>query len=225
LAQGAREAAEAVIDVSDFVHFTGSTATGRKVMERATRRLTPVSLELGGKDPMIVLADADVDLAAHAAVWGGLFNAGQMCVSVERVYVQDSVYDKFVDAVVRDVKALQVGAGDGPHFGSMIDEQQLAIVERHVANAKAKGARVLTGGERVPGPGSFYQPIVLADADHSMECMTEETFGPTLPIMKVASVSEAVKLANDSPYGLWHQCSRPTSSVPKRLRCRLTAAL
>ena len=225
LAQGAREAAEAVIDVSDFVHFTGSTATGRKVMERATRRLTPVTLELGGKDPMIVLADADVDLAAHAAVWGGLFNAGQMCVSVERVYVQDSVYDKFVDAVVRDVKALQVSAGDGPHFGSMIDEQQLAIVERHVANAKAKGARVLTGGERVPGPGSFYQPIVLADADHSMECMTEETFGPTLPIMKVASVSEAVKLANDSPYGLWHQCSRPTSSVPKRLRCRLTAAL
>ena len=202
LVQGAREAAEAVIDVSDFVHFTGSSATGRKVMERAARRLTPVSLELGGKDPMIVLDDADVELAAHAAVWGGLFNAGQMCVSVERVYVLDSVYDKFVDAVVRDVKALQVGAGEGPHFGSMIDDQQLAVVERHVADAKAKGARVLTGGERVAGPGSFYPATVLVDVDHSMECMTDETFGPTLPIMKVSSVVEAVKLANDSPYGL-----------------------
>jgi len=202
VAQGAREVAEAVIDNSDFVHFTGSSATGRKVMERAARRLTPVSLELGGKDPMIVLDDADVDLAAHAAVWGGLFNAGQMCVSVERVYVLDSVYDRFVAAVVRDVKALLVGAGDGPHFGSMIDEGQLAVVEKHVADATAKGARVLTGGERIAGEGSFYQPTVLVDVDHSMECMTAETFGPTLPIMKVGSAAEAVKLANDSPYGL-----------------------
>jgi acyl-CoA reductase-like NAD-dependent aldehyde dehydrogenase len=171
-------------------------------MERAARRLTPVSLELGGKDPMIVLDDADVDLAAHAAVWGGLFNAGQMCVSVERVYVMDRIYDRFVETVVRDVKALHVGAGDGPHFGSMIDEQQLAIVEKHVADAKAKGARVLTGGERPTGDGTFYKPTVLVDVDHSMECMTVETFGPTLPIMKVSSVSEAIKLANDSPYGL-----------------------
>ena len=202
LAQGAREVAEAVIDVADFVHFTGSSATGRKVMERAARRLTPVSLELGGKDPMIVLDDADVELAAHAAVWGGLFNAGQMCVSVERVYVMDAVYDRFVEAVVRDVKALQVGAGDGPHFGSLIDEQQMAVVQKHVSDAKGKGARVLTGGDRVPGEGAFYQPTVLVDVDHSMDCMTHETFGPTLPIMKVSSVSEAIKLANDSPYGL-----------------------
>jgi acyl-CoA reductase-like NAD-dependent aldehyde dehydrogenase len=202
LAQGAREVAEAVIDNTDFVHFTGSSATGRKVMERAARRLTPVSLELGGKDPMIVLEDADVDLAAHAAVWGGLFNAGQMCVSVERVYVMERVYDRFVDTVVRDVKALQVGAGDGPHFGSMIDETQLAVVEKHLADAKAKGAKVLTGGARGADEGSFYQPTVLVDVDHSMACMTEETFGPTLPIMKVSSVEEAIKLANDSRYGL-----------------------
>src|ERR1700731_508132 len=173
-----------------------------EVVGRGARRLTPVSLELGGKDPMIVLDDADVDLAAHAAVWGGLFNAGEMCVSVERVYVLDSVYDRFVDAVVSDVKALQVGAGDGPHFGSMIDEGQLAVVEKHVADATAKGARVLTGGERIAGEGSFYQPTVLVDVDHSMECMTAETFGPTLPIMKVGSAAEAVKLANDSLYGL-----------------------
>src|SRR5271169_5265441 len=169
LAQGAREVSEAVVDNVDFVQFTGSCATGSKVMERAARRLTPVSLELGGKDPMIVLEDADVDLAAHAAVWGAMFNAGQTCVSVERVYVLEQIYDQFVAAVVRDVQALQVGAGDGPHFGSMIDEGQLAVVEKHVADATAKGGRVLTGGERIAGEGSFYQPTVLVDVDHSME--------------------------------------------------------
>src|ERR1700754_2526882 len=202
LAQGSRAVAEAVVDNSDFIQFTGSSATGAKVMERAARRLTPVSLELGGKDPMIVLDDADIDLAAHAAVWGAMFNAGQTCVSVERVYVLDAVYDQFVSAVVRDVNNLKMGAGEGHDFGAMIDESQVAVTERHVADAKAKGARVLTGGERVEGPGSFYAPTVLVDVDHTMTCMTEETFGPTLPIMKVSTVGEAVRLANDSPYGL-----------------------
>lgn len=202
IVQGAREAVEAVVDNSDYIHFTGSSATGAKVMERAARRLTPVSLELGGKDPMIVLEDADVDLAAHAAVWGGMFNAGQTCVSVERVYVLDAVYDRFVEAVVRAVKDLKMGAGDGYHFGAQIDDRQVEVTERHVEDAKAKGARALTGGERPTGQGSFYPPTVLVDVDHSMACMTEETFGPTLPIMRVSSVEEAVRLANDSPYGL-----------------------
>jgi acyl-CoA reductase-like NAD-dependent aldehyde dehydrogenase len=151
---------------------------------------------------MIVLEDADVDLAAHAAVWGAMFNAGQTCVSVERVYVLESVYEQFVDAVVRDVRNLKVGAGDGNHFGALIDDSQVAITERHVDDAIAKGAKALTGGKRGTGPGSFYEPTVLVDVDHSMACMTEETFGPTLPIMKVSSVAEAVRLANDSPYGL-----------------------
>jgi acyl-CoA reductase-like NAD-dependent aldehyde dehydrogenase len=149
-----------------------------------------------------VCEDADIDLAAHAAVWGAMFNAGQTCVSVERVYVLESVYDQFVDAVVRDVKALQVGAGDGYNYGALIDEAQLAITERHVADAKAKGARVLTGGQRPDRPGSFYPPTVLVDVHHSMACMTEETFGPTLPIMKVGTVAEAIRLANDNEYGL-----------------------
>jgi acyl-CoA reductase-like NAD-dependent aldehyde dehydrogenase len=200
--QGAREVAGEVIDNVDFVQFTGSSATGTKVMERAARRLTPVSLELGGKDPMIVCDDADVELAAHAAVWGAMFNAGQTCVSVERVYVLDRVYDQFVAAVLRDVAELQIGAGAGNHFGGLIDEQQLAVTERHVREAVAAGARVLTGGERIDGQGSFYPPTVLVDVDHSMACMTQETFGPTLPIMKVASVDEAIRLANDSEYGL-----------------------
>jgi acyl-CoA reductase-like NAD-dependent aldehyde dehydrogenase len=202
LAQGAREVAGAVIDNADFVQFTGSSATGSKVMERAARRLTPVSLELGGKDPMIVLEDADVDFAAHAAVWGAMFNAGQTCVSVERVYVLEPVYDQFVQAVVRDVQALQVGAGDGKSFGALIDEQQVAVTERHVRDAVAAGARALTGGQRTDKSGSFYPPTVLVDVDHSMACMTEETFGPTLPIMKVGSIDEAVRLANDSEFGL-----------------------
>lgn len=202
LAQGAREVSEAVIDSSDFIQFTGSSATGAKVMERAARRLTPVSLELGGKDPMLVLDDADVELAAHAAVWGAFFNAGQTCVSVERVYVMEQVYEQFVDAVVRDVKALKMGAGEGNAFGALIDEGQVSVTEKHVADALAKGAKVLTGGKRPSGPGSFYEPTVLVDVDHSMACMTDETFGPTLPIMKVSSVAEAVRLANDSQYGL-----------------------
>jgi acyl-CoA reductase-like NAD-dependent aldehyde dehydrogenase len=200
--QGAKEVAEAVIDNADFVQFTGSSATGRKVMQRAARRLTPVSLELGGKDPMIVCDDADVNLAAHAAVWGAMFNAGQTCVSVERVYALEGIYDEFVDAVVRDVQALRVGAGDGYAYGSLIDDAQLAVTERHVREAEAAGARALTGGARTDGPGSFYPPTVLVGVDHSMACMTEETFGPTLPIMKVPSVAEAIRLANDSPYGL-----------------------
>lgn len=202
LAQGAREVSEAVIDNSDYIQFTGSSATGVKVMERAARRLTPVSLELGGKDPMIVLEDADIALAANAAVWGAMFNAGQTCVSVERVYVLEPVYDQFVNAVVQAVNNLKVGAGEGHDFGALIDESQVAVTAKHVDDALAKGAKALTGGKRGEGKGSFYPPTVLVDVDHSMACMTEETFGPTLPIMKVSSVGEAVRLANDSPYGL-----------------------
>lgn len=202
LAQGAREVSEAVIDNSDYIQFTGSSATGVKVMERAARRLTPVSLELGGKDPMLVLEDADIKLAANAAVWGAMFNAGQTCVSVERVYVLEPAYDQFVAAVVKAVENLKVGAGEGYDFGALIDESQVAVTARHVDDALAKGAKALTGGKRTEGAGSFYPPTVLVDVDHSMACMTEETFGPTLPIMKVSSVGEAVRLANDSPYGL-----------------------
>jgi acyl-CoA reductase-like NAD-dependent aldehyde dehydrogenase len=121
---------------------------------------------------------------------------------VERVYVLDAIYPQFVDAVVRDVRKLKVGAGEGYDFGSLIDEDQLAVTERHVRDAVAAGAKVLTGGQRTPGEGSFYPPTVLVDVDHSMACMTEETFGPTLPIMKVSTPEEAIRLANDSPYGL-----------------------
>ena len=123
-------------------------------MERAARRLTPVSLELGGKDPMIVLEDADIDLAAHAAVWGAMFNAGQTCVSVEWVYVLEPVYDQFVAAVVRDVNNLKMGAGEGYDFGSLIDENQVTVTERHVPTP-SRGAKVLTGGQRPTWSGQL----------------------------------------------------------------------
>jgi acyl-CoA reductase-like NAD-dependent aldehyde dehydrogenase len=206
VATGRGATGEALVDEADMVMFTGSTATGKKVMARAAQTLTPVSLELGGKDPMIVLADADVERAANAAVYYSMFNGGQTCISVERVYVEDGVYDDFVDRVVKKVRRIRQGESTGPgtiEVGAMTSAGQLEIVERHVADAVAKGARALTGGKRgADGDGWFYEPTVLVDVDHTMQAMTDETFGPTLPIMRVADAEEALKLANDSPYGL-----------------------
>jgi acyl-CoA reductase-like NAD-dependent aldehyde dehydrogenase len=205
VAVGGAETGGALVDAVDMVMFTGSTATGRKIMERAARTLTPVALELGGKDPMIVLADADLERAANAATYYALQNGGQTCIAVERVYVEAPVYDQFVERVAANVRALRQGAPDGPgsvDLGAITFRPQLDVVSRHVEQAREAGARVVTGGRTRPGNGRFYEPTVLADVDHSMAAMTEETFGPTLPVMKVADAEEAVRLANDSPYGL-----------------------
>ena len=205
VATGRGATGAALVDEADMVMFTGSTATGKKVLAQAAQTLTPVSLELGGKDPMIVLADADVERAANAAVYYAMLNGGQTCISVERVYVEAPVYDDFVERVVKKVDALRQGVSTGPataEVGAMTTPAQLDIVERHVADAVAKGAEVRRGGKRVEGAGSFFEPTVLVDVDHTMLAMTEETFGPTLPIMRVADAEEALRLANDSPYGL-----------------------
>jgi len=188
-----------------MIMFTGSTRTGRKVAETAARRLIPASLELGGKDPMLVLSDADVERAANFATYYSMQNAGQTCISIERVYVEEPVYDEFVAKVSEKVRALRVGKPEGPgsvEVGAITFPPQMDTIKDHVADAVQKGARVLTGGNEVPGPGRFFEPTVLVDVDHSMKCMTEETFGPTLPIMKVRDAEEAVRLANDSIYGL-----------------------
>ncbi len=205
VATGDGETGAAVIDEVDFLMFTGSSATGRKVMERASRTLTPVSLELGGKDPMIVLDDANIERAANNAVYSSMNNSGQICISIERVYVEGPVYDEFVAKVVDKVDALRQGVPSGPgsvEVGAMTAASQVDLVEAQVGDAVEKGARVLVGGRRGAGPGQFYEPTVLVDVDHTMRCMTEETFGPLLPIMKVSSADEAVALANDSVYGL-----------------------
>jgi acyl-CoA reductase-like NAD-dependent aldehyde dehydrogenase len=196
---------ETMIDHADFVMFTGSTETGKTVMARAANTVTPVSLELGGKDPMIVCADADIERAANAAVFWSMQNAGQTCISVERLYVEEPIHDRFVEMVAERARRLRQGVPGGYgsiEVGSFINPPQIDIVEAHVKDAVAKGAKVLSGGNRVQGEGTFYEPTVLANVDHSMECMTEETFGPTLPIMKVKDTDEAIRLANDSPYGL-----------------------
>jgi acyl-CoA reductase-like NAD-dependent aldehyde dehydrogenase len=206
VATGRGETGAALIDNVDFIMFTGSTRTGKKVMERAAQTLTPVSLELGGKDPMIVLSDADVDRAANAATYYGMNNGGQVCISAERVYVEEPVYDQFVAKVTENVRKLRQGQSKGPgsiDVGAVIFPPQIEIIEDHVQDAVDKGARVLTGGKRAEsGPGRFYEPTVLVDVDHTMKAMTEETFGPTLPIMKVRDAEEALRLANDSEYGL-----------------------
>lgn len=204
LVNGYADTGAAVIANSDCVHFTGSTATGRKVAVACAERLIPYSLELGGKDPAVVLADADLERAANGIVWGGMFNSGQVCVSVERVYVEAPVYDDFVAKLTEKVGRLRQGHDDaGCRFdvGAMATAAQRDIVARHVEDAVAGGARVTTGG-RPTGVGTFFQPTVLADVDHSMACITEETFGPTLPVVKVADEEEAIRLANDSRYGL-----------------------
>jgi acyl-CoA reductase-like NAD-dependent aldehyde dehydrogenase len=206
IATGRGDTGAALIEEVDMIMFTGSTRTGRRVAEAAAKRLIPCSLEMGGKDPMIVLSDADLERAANVASYWSMQNSGQTCISIERVYVEAPVYDEFVSKVTDKVRALRQGRTDGGpgsvEVGAMTFPPQVDIVEDHVNDAVAKGAKVLVGGHRGSGPGHFYEPTVLVDVDHSMKIMTEETFGPTLPIMKVADADEAVRLANDSPYGL-----------------------
>ena len=205
VATGRGETGGALVDEVDYVMFTGSVATGRKVAERAAQTLTPHSLELGGKDPMIVLQDADIERAANGAVFWGLANGGQICQAVERVYVEEPVYDEFVQKVVEKTSKLrqgvpgQAGAVD---VGAVTFAPQLEIIREHMKDAVEKGARVLVGGEPGDGPGRFWQPTVVVDVDHSMKLMQDETFGPVIPIMKVRDEHEALRLANDSRYGL-----------------------
>jgi acyl-CoA reductase-like NAD-dependent aldehyde dehydrogenase len=202
---GVGETGGALVDGADYVQFTGSDRTGKIVMKRAADTLTPVSLELGGKDPLIVLRDADIERAVNATTTGALANAGQICMSIERVYVEEPIYDEFVSKLTEQVRKLRQGS-DGKSYGSdigaMTTPAQAKIVEDHVDDAREKGGRVLTGGKRKDGPGDWYEPTVIADADHSMKVMTDETFGPVIPVMKVSDADEAVEMANDSRYGL-----------------------
>ncbi|MGH7827126.1 MAG: succinic semialdehyde dehydrogenase [Candidatus Binatia bacterium] len=201
---GRGETGEALVDRVDMISFTGSVETGRRVMRRAAERLIPVSLELGGKDPMIVLKDADIERAAGACVWGALMNAGQACTSIERVYVEAPVYGQFVDKVLAKVRAVRQGPSDEEvEVGSMTSEMQLNKIEAQIAEAVATGAKLLIGGQRNPNfHGLYYEPTVLVDVNQTMKVMTEETFGPIIPIMKVKDAEEALKLANESRYGL-----------------------
>ncbi len=210
--------------VVQSVNFTGSVSVGKRIMELASRNLTKIVLELGGKDPMIVLRDADLELAARGAVWEAFMNTGQSCASVERVYIESQVAEEFKRRVVELTAALRVGnpMDPGVDLGPMENTGQLKLVEEHVREAREKGAQVLCGGERLTRlPGYFYAPTVLTGVDHTMKVMTEETFGPVLPIMAVSDVEEAIALANDSHYGLtasvWTRNKKLASRVAERL--------
>jgi succinate-semialdehyde dehydrogenase/glutarate-semialdehyde dehydrogenase len=183
--------------------FTGGVATGRKVAAACGANLVPCVMELGGKAPLIACADCDLDRTANAIVYGGFANAGQVCISVERVYAHEAIHDDLVARVRRLTERLRVGEpSKDVEVGAIVSGDQIEVVERHVADAIAKGARVVTGGRRRPGPGQFFAPTVLDGCDHSMTVMTEEIFGPIVPFQKVASEDEAVRLANDSRLGL-----------------------
>jgi acyl-CoA reductase-like NAD-dependent aldehyde dehydrogenase len=195
----------ALVDSVDMLHFTGSTEVGKQLAARAAERLLPLTLELGGNDPMIVLRDANLDRAANAAVWGSMQNGGQTCISVERVYVEAEAYEPFVGKVIEKVRNLRQGPSPGAggvEVGAVTSPGQFEVLEEHVRDAAAKGADIQTGGRRREGAGDFFEPTVLTGVDHSMKVMTEETFGPVLPIMRVPSVDEALQLANDSSMGL-----------------------
>ena len=202
---GTGDTGGALIDNVDYMHFTGSDRTGKVVMKRAADTLTPVSLELGGKDPAIVLADADMDRAVNGCAYGAFVNTGQVCMSIERIYVEEPVYDVFVNRLADSVRELRQGA-DGRAYeaeqGAMTTPAQIEIVSDHVEDARSKGARILTGGKRKDGPGDWYEPTVIADADHTMKVMSDESFGPVVGVMKVSDEAEAIRMANDTRYGL-----------------------
>lgn len=205
------------------VVFTGSTSVGKRIMEACGRHLIPVVLELGGKDPMVVLEDADVDFAAKGAVWGAFTNCGQVCASVERVYVPKSMAPKFIEKVLAHAKTLRIGPYDSDEVevGPMVNESQVQTAEEHVKDAISKGAQVLLGGRKPSAKGFFYEPTVLVNVDHKMKCMNEETFGPLLPIATYETVDEAVTLANDSNYGLtasvWGKNRKRAEAVAARI--------
>ena len=201
---GFGETGAAVIDARpDHVVFTGSVATGRKIGVACAERMISYTLELGGKAPALVLEDADLERATNAILWGGFANAGQICASVERVFAVAPVYDTLVEKLTDAAAKLRVGPPDGEiDIGSMTWPKQRELVERLIADAKAKGARVTTGGERVGDRGLYFKPTVIADCTADMDVMNAEIFGPVLPIMKVESEDRALELANDSPLGL-----------------------
>ena len=207
----------------DKIIFTGSVATGRRVGEACARRLVPCVLELGGKDAMVVLADAELEIASSGAVWGSFTNCGQACLSVERLYVERSVADRFTELCVAKAKRLRVGPGSDPEteVGPMITRQQVERVERQLEDAVARGARILLGGRRSSRGGCYFEPTVMTGVNHSMLLMQEETFGPVLAIYPVEDATEAVRLANDSKFGLsasvWTRDSKRGEQIAAQL--------
>ncbi|MGH2785739.1 MAG: aldehyde dehydrogenase family protein [Actinomycetota bacterium] len=208
----------------DKLEFTGSPGTARRILAAAAETLTPVVLELGGKDPMIVAEGADIAKAARAAVGTSITNSGQFCMAIERVFVTNNAYDRFVEQAVAVAKEMRQGTDNESNIGSMTRPQQIDVIEARLADATAKGARILTGGKRNAAlGGNFFEPTVVVDVDPRMELMREETFGPVLSIMRVESVDEAVRIANDTDYGLNASVFSASTAEARRIARRLIA--
>jgi acyl-CoA reductase-like NAD-dependent aldehyde dehydrogenase len=188
----------------DGVFFTGSYATGKKIAEAVGGRMLKLQLELGGKDPTYVCEDADVPAAAASLADGAMYNTGQSCCSVERIYVHEKIHDAFVQAFTKEVNSLKIGdpTAAATGIGPLTRAPQLAVLERQISDAISKGAKLLTGGKRIAQTGNWFEPSVLVDVNHSMELMREESFGPIIGIQKVSGDAEAVALMNDTAYGL-----------------------
>ncbi len=223
---GAGAVGAALLDQKlDGVFFTGSYATGARIASIVGPRMMHLQLELGGKDPTYVRADADVKNAAESLADGAMYNTGQSCCSVERIYVHHSIYPAFVEAFVEIVRGFKIGdpMGDATYIGAITRAPQLEVLEQQVADAVGKGARLLTGGKRLPQPGNWFQPTVLADVNHDMELMREESFGPIIGIQSVAGDDEAVALMNDTRYGLTAGVYTRDAAVAENLLSRLNA--
>jgi acyl-CoA reductase-like NAD-dependent aldehyde dehydrogenase len=200
--QGAGEVGQALVDHVDGVVFTGSAPSGKKVAMRAAERLIPASVELGGKDAALVLADCDLERTALGIAQWSMHNCGQNCAGIERVYVEEAIADRFVELLTKVVGKLRVSTGnDVSDLGPLQNAAQLAIVERHVDNAKAAGAKVTVGGQRI-GTGLGYQPTVVDHCTDELELVREETFGPVVAVVRVKDAEEGLKRANASKYGL-----------------------
>jgi acyl-CoA reductase-like NAD-dependent aldehyde dehydrogenase len=209
----------------DGLFFTGSYATGAKLAQAMGQRLVKLQLELGGKDPTYVCDDADPQTAAESLADGAMYNTGQSCCSVERIYVHEKIYDAFVAAFVATVKTFEVGDPmlDSTYIGAITRAPQLDVLDAQVADAQARGATLLLGGHRLAGPGNGYAPTVFANVNHAMELMREESFGPIIGIQKVASDAEAVRLMNDTRYGLTAGVFTPDEARAKALLAQVNA--
>lgn len=224
--QGGGEIGAAMIEAGPAkVFFTGSVATGRRIAEACARKLIPSVLELGGKDAMVVLADANLGTASSAAVWGAFSNCGQACVGVKRIYVERTVAERFISLCVDKTKKLHLGPPGDPEaeVGPLIRQRQMERIEAQLAEAVAQGARILTGGKRRPDLGqNFLEPAIVTRVNHSMPIMCEESFGPLLAIQAVESADEAIALVNDSPFGLaasvWTSDGAQGAAIASRLR-------
>jgi acyl-CoA reductase-like NAD-dependent aldehyde dehydrogenase len=209
----------------DGVFFTGSHATGQRIAEAAGKRFVKLQLELGGKDPTYVCDDADPKSAAESLADGAMYNTGQSCCSVERIYVHEKIHDAFVDHFVRTVRGFKRGdpMSEDTYIGAITRAPQLDVLDHQVADAQRKGADLLLGGRKAPGPGNWYEPTVMVDVDHDMAIMREESFGPVIGIQKVRDDDEAVRLMNDTRYGLTAGIYTPDEARARRILAQVHA--